>query len=150
MEPVPGWNSRLGPIEAAILEVKLRHLPAMIERRRQIAARYRAELAGLGLRLPGDREGAVHAYHLYVVACSGRDIRDGLRAHLAERGIMAGIHYEHPVHLQPAYRGRLVAKVLPVTESIAGRILSLPIYPELREDQQSLIIAAVRDSLGSP
>jgi dTDP-4-amino-4,6-dideoxygalactose transaminase len=145
MSALPGWNSRLGSLEAAILEVKLKSLPAMIAARRQIAARYLESLAGLPLLLPRAREGSEHAWHLFVIRCEDQEARHGLKQHLATRGIMAGLHYPLPVHLQPAYRGRCRTTGMASTEAIVPQILSIPIYPELRADQQSRVIAAIRE-----
>jgi dTDP-4-amino-4,6-dideoxygalactose transaminase len=139
---MPGWNSRLGPLQAAILDVKLKHLPEIIKLRRQIASRYWEALADLPLILPVDREGSQHAYHLYVARCS---TRGGLLEYLVAKGIIAGIHYAVPVHSQPAYAGRLETHSLTNTEAIAAEILSLPLYPELTEHQQNAVISAVRD-----
>jgi dTDP-4-amino-4,6-dideoxygalactose transaminase len=141
---MPGWNSRLGPLEAAILEVKLRYLPQMVAARRQIAERYEMNLADLNLVLPQEREGSRHAFHLYVMRCKNGSQRDKLLHHLRDRGVVAGIHYPVPVHLQPAYRGRVDARALAHTEAIANQIISLPIYPELTGAQQKAVIAGVR------
>ena len=141
----PGWNSRLGPIEAAILEVKLRHLPGMIGMRRQIAAHYLASLEGLPLLLPHGREGSEHAYHLFVIRCEEARIRRQLLQHLADRGILAGIHYPAPVHAQPAYEGRCTMDGLARTEAVSGRILSIPLYPELTFRQRDRTVAALQD-----
>jgi dTDP-4-amino-4,6-dideoxygalactose transaminase len=139
---MPGWNSRLGPLQAAILDVKLKHLPEIIKLRRQIANRYSDALADLPLILPFDREGSQHAYHLYVARCS---TRRSLLEYLVAKGIVAGIHYAAPVHSQPAYAGRLETRSLTNTERIAGQILSLPLYPELTEQQQNAVISAICD-----
>jgi dTDP-4-amino-4,6-dideoxygalactose transaminase len=144
MSLLPGWNSRLGPLQAAILQAKLRHLPAMVEARRRIASVYHRELAGLPLMLPHEREGSCHAYHLYVIRCESGAVRQALRDHLARHGVMAGIHYQAPVHRQPAYEGRLRQSGLDVTERLAGKVLSLPIYPELPQSLQEKVIGAVR------
>ena len=146
----PGWNSRLGPLQAAILDVKLRHLPEMTGLRRQLAGRYGKGLAGLPLLLPDGRDGSRHAYHLYVACCDDAATRDRLRRHLADAGIAAGIHYATPVHLQPAYKGRVGNLPLPVTEAVAGRIISLPLYPELTGPQQDRVIAAIREFFKGP
>lgn len=140
----PGWNSRLGPIEAAILDVKLRHLPAAISARRALAAGYGTALDDLPLTLPRDRPGAVHAYHLFVVLTQDGRTREALRAHLGERGIAAQIHYPAPVHVQPAYAGRLRQGDLSETEAIAPRLLSLPLYPELGPERQERVVEAAR------
>jgi dTDP-4-amino-4,6-dideoxygalactose transaminase len=127
---IPGFNSRLDELQAAVLRVKLRALDADNDRRRAIAALYDRGLAEVpGVVLPRERAGARHVYHLYAARLQERD-----RAleHLKARGIHAGIHYPVPVHLQPAYAGRTAAPgSLPVTERAAREVLSLPMYPEL-------------------
>jgi dTDP-4-amino-4,6-dideoxygalactose transaminase len=129
---IPGLNSRLDELQAAILRVKLRYLDAENTRRRQLAQRYGKALAGAEVRLPQIRPGVTHVYHQYVVR-SGR--RDALRARLREHGIGTLIHYPTPVHAQPAYAGRLsIGQGLPHTEAAVCEILSLPIYPELRDE----------------
>ncbi len=137
---VPGWNSRLDELQAAILRVKLSHLDEMTARRREIAARYTAGLRDLPLVLPGDVDGATHVYHLFVIRSAERE---ALRAHLATRSIHAGLHYAEPVHVQPAYVERFPAS-LPVTERIVHEILSLPMYPELSDADVDRVIDAVR------
>ncbi len=129
---IPGINTRLDPIQAAILAVKLPHLAADNERRQAVAARYDEGLAGLPLVLPRRRADATHVYHQYVVRSRARD---ALRQHLGAARIGTGIHYPVPVHLQPAYRGRLAEYPtgLPETARATSEILSLPIYPQLAE-----------------
>src|SRR5262249_50312054 len=99
-----GWNSRLDELQAAILRVKLQFLEADNERRRRIAALYDHLLADSDLILPRQRDGATHVFHLYVVRS---DERDDLLTQLHEDGVGALVHYPIPVHLQPAYLGRL-------------------------------------------
>jgi dTDP-4-amino-4,6-dideoxygalactose transaminase len=138
---VPGLNSRLDEVQAAILRVKLRHLDADNRRRRDLAARYDALLADSGLTLPRPGPAVTHVYHQYVVAGPRRD---ELRTHLRARGIGTLIHYPVPVHLQPAYRGRLPAPVpLDHTEETCRRILSLPMYPELSPQQAEAVAGAI-------
>ena len=138
---IPGLNSRLDEIQAAILRVKLRHLDAENVRRVSIAAEYDRLLAGSGLALPEIRPGAMHVYHQYVVRAANRD---RLQSHLRTLGIGALIHYPVPVHLQPAYAGRLPgADALPVTEAAARQVLSLPMFPELTDEQVRITAAAV-------
>lgn len=139
----PGLNSRLDPIQAAILRSKLPALDADNARRAAIAKRYDESLAGLPLERPAARRDASHAYHLYVVAC---DDRDGLMARLAEHQIGSAIHYPVPVHRQKGYAEHAVVSVggLPVTDAAAGRILSLPIYPELDLGTASQIADRIR------
>lgn len=138
-----GCNSRLGPIEAAILDVKLRHLPSMLVKRRELSARYRQLLSGCPLSLPVDRPGTLHAYHLFVVRTNDGPSRDALKRHLTDRGISVQVHYPAPVHLQPAYLGRLKHGDLPHTFSIYPCVLSLPLYPELTTSQQQCVIDAI-------
>jgi dTDP-4-amino-4,6-dideoxygalactose transaminase len=147
---MPGWNSRLGPLQAAILEVKLRHLPQMVHARRQIAERYDSNFADLQLVLPREREGSHHAFHLYVMRCKDSSQRDKLLQHLSARGVAAGIHYPVPVHLQPAYRDRVATRALLNTEAVTHQVISLPIYPELTAPQQEAVVAGVREFHEAP
>ncbi len=134
-----GVNSRLDELQAAILRVKLAHLDARNARRRCIAASYDEALRGKALA-PSARPGAVHVYHLYVVRSPERD---ALQARLRAAGIGTGIHYPLPVHMQPAYRGRIVLGPAGcrATEAAAEQILSLPMYPELTDAQ---VVAGLR------
>jgi dTDP-4-amino-4,6-dideoxygalactose transaminase len=139
-----GMNSRLDELQAAILRVKLARLEAHNARRRAIAARYREGLAGLPLTLPAERDGALHVWHQYVIRLQDRE---RVRAALAERGIGAAVHYPEPVHLQPAYRGRLPLgpSGLAATEALAGEILSLPMYPQLTDADVDRVIEGLRE-----
>jgi len=145
-----GINSRLDPLQAAILAVKLPALAAQNARRQAIAAVYDAGLAGVLLGLPRRRAEADHVFHQYVVrVASGVGGRDALRERLRAAGIGTGIHYPVPVHLQPAYRGRLAVSPsgLPETERAAGEILSLPIYPQLGDAAAERVVAEIRRAL---
>jgi dTDP-4-amino-4,6-dideoxygalactose transaminase len=138
---VPGWNTRLDELQAAILRVKLRHLDDDNAARSRIAALYRTLLEGADVTLPIERDGVRHAYHLFV-ARSAR--RDALLAHLERLGVRALVHYPVPVHLQPAYRDRLRGRdALPETEAAALQVLSLPMYPELAEQDVRRVADAV-------
>jgi dTDP-4-amino-4,6-dideoxygalactose transaminase len=138
-----GQNSRLDELQAAILRVKLRHLDRANESRRLLAAHYRRLLAGCAhVRAPETRPGSEHVFHLFVVRA---DRRDALLAHLKSRDIHAGIHYPVPIHLQPAYRGRIRCSAMPVTEALAGSLLSLPLYPELTVDEVAVVAAAIAE-----
>jgi dTDP-4-amino-4,6-dideoxygalactose transaminase len=137
----PGFNSRLDELQAAILNVKLAHLDAANARRRTIARRYLAAFAELPIALPRAQPDCESVYHLFVVRTA---LRDRLKAHLQEQGVIAGIHYPVPCHHHPAYRARFGAVSLPVTEQIVGEILSLPMYPELTDDQVERVIDGVR------
>jgi dTDP-4-amino-4,6-dideoxygalactose transaminase len=126
---VKGFNHRLDTLQAAVLRVKLRHLDEWNAWRREHAAAYTALLQGGGVTTPRPADGVEPVWHLYVVEV---DDRDRLREELAARGIQTGVHYPVPVHLQPAYADLgLKAGSFPHTERLAGRILSLPMYPEL-------------------
>ena len=129
-----GMNSRLDELQAAILNIKLKHLDADNMRRREIANEYNKLLAGLDLVLPVERSETQHVYHQYVVSCKHQD---KIKNQLAEREIFTGIHYAVPGHLYGGYAQKCVLPNdgLPVTERIAQKILSLPIYPEMTLDQ---------------
>lgn len=146
---VPGWNTRLDPIQAAVLAAKLPHLDEANDARRRLAARYDEQLSGLPLRLPARHPDAHAVYHLYVVEAEDAVTRDALGSHLLKSGIAAGIHYPTPVHQQPAYAGRLRCGPLPVSERLAATVLSLPLYPELSGAEQDQVIAAVRSFFGA-
>lgn len=125
----PGFNSRLDELQSAVLRVKLRHLDEENARRRVLAARYTSLLRGTAVLVPEERVNEQHVYHQYVVRVRRRD---AARAHLSSKGIGTLIHYPVPVHLQPAYRGRIpLVGALPKTEEVAAQVISLPIYPEL-------------------
>jgi dTDP-4-amino-4,6-dideoxygalactose transaminase len=138
-----GINSRLDPIQAAILGVKLRSLEADNARRQVIADSYDRGLTGLPLALPARRPQATHVFHQYVIRLAERD---ALRAALQAAGIGSGIHYPVPVHQQPAYSGRLACgpSGLGVTERAAPQILSLPIYPQISDEAVDRVIAEIR------
>lgn len=140
---IEGWNSRMDPLQAAILSVKLRHLPAQIERRRTLAAKYTQALAGLPLTLPVELPNCRHAYHLFVIRVADVGTREGLREHLRGIGVNAGIHYPFPVHLQQAYSGALLVGSMEVTEAAAGTVLSLPLYPEMADADVDRVCSGV-------
>jgi aminotransferase EvaB len=134
-------NSRLDEIQAAVLLAKLPHLDRWNTRRRDIAARYSRGLRNIRIRVPAVR-GGEYVAHLYVIVCEDRD---NLRAHLGAAGIATDVHYPVPDHQQRvlAARGRWPA--MPVTESLSARVLTLPCYPELTDDEADFIIARVND-----
>jgi aminotransferase EvaB len=138
-----GYNSRLDEVQAAILRLKLPLVTHWVERRREIAARYRAELAGTPLGLPVECDYGEHAFYLYVAE---HDDRDGMIKRLADRNILCNISYPWPIHLMRgyAYLG-YKAGDFPVAEAKATRIFSLPMYPYLTDDQVGTVIAAVKD-----
>lgn len=138
-----GRNSRLDELQAALLRVKLPYLAAANQARRERAAWYAELLADLPITLPLDTPG--HIYHLYVITLADRQQRDALRAYLLAAGIGCDVHYPTPAHLQPAYASlNYQPGALPVTENYAGRILSLPLFPELTRAELELVAETVR------
>jgi dTDP-4-amino-4,6-dideoxygalactose transaminase len=137
-----GRNSRLDELQAAILRIKLRHLDGDNRRRRQLASEYAGRLANQPLRIPATRDQVEHVFHLYVVITGNRR---SLTDHLRRNDIHVAIHYPVPVHLQPAYRGRLrTAESMRVTEDLSHEVLSLPVYPELESRQLEEIVRTLK------
>ncbi len=171
-----GYNSRLDALQAAVLNVKLPHLPGWVERRRAIAARYQRELADLpGVQLPASG-GEGHSWNQFVVrvpqcparsaACGGgctpsadsatfglpeACCRDWLKQQLQDQGVSTIIYYPIPIHRQPAYAELGYGPgSLPVTERLCSEVLSLPIFPELTVEQQGQVIRVLRQLVSSP
>jgi len=136
----PGWNTRLDEIQAAILRVKLKHLDFDNARRFKLANLYSEGLFETGIALPMLQKDAVHVYHLYVIRVKERG---SLKAYLRSKDIGATVHYPAPVHLQPAYEK--IAVSLPNTEIAAREVLSLPMYPELTENQVQFVIDSIKE-----
>lgn len=137
-----GTNSRLDTVQAAILRAKLRRLDSWNERRREIAQIYLESLAGSPLELPREVESRRHVYHLFVVETRERDV---FRRELGNRGVETLVHYPRAVHQQPAYADLArPAGGLAVSERLVREIVSLPLYPELRDDEIVLVADAVR------
>lgn len=138
-----GYNARLDAWQAAVLRIKLPLLDSWNAKRRLVADRYRALLADLDeIRLPSEPSWAEGNYHLYVIHA---DRREQLRQHLAAAGIGSGLHYPLPLHLQAAYRYLGLPKgSFPITEALAERLLSLPMHPELSEDDVEYVAEQVR------
>jgi dTDP-4-amino-4,6-dideoxygalactose transaminase len=143
---VAGGNSRLDELQAAVLRMRLSRLDHENAMRRRIAEAYRERLAGLAdvLRLPGCDPQDEHAYHLFVVRTQQRD---ALAAGLDERGIASMVHYPRPPHLQRAFAEAPLRLPLPVTETLAREVLSLPLWPQLSEPQIDRVASAVREVL---
>jgi len=138
-----GYNYRLDGIQAAVLNVKLRHLDDWNRSRRRLAHRYTEALSGLPVETPAEKRG--HVYHLYVIQV---DDREGLGKFLGDQGIATGVHYPLPLHQQPALKDLAGSKKrLPVTERVAERILSLPMFPEMTDAQQDRVVEGVRSFL---
>jgi len=140
-----GYNYRMDALQAAILSAKLPHLKEWTESRRRVAHRYNQLLKGLPVQTPLEKYR--HVYHLYVIQC---DNREGLAKALKEEGIATGVHYPLPLNLQPCFKdlscwgpGRF-----PVTEKLASRIISLPIFPELTEEEQDKVVECIRKFFG--
>lgn len=139
-----GMNSRLDPLQAAVLRAKLPYLDEWTQRRRAIAGLYGKALADTGLMLPHVPDWAEPAWHLYVVASPARD---ALQARLAKAGIGTLIHYPIPPHRQAAYADLgITAGALPLAERLACEVLSLPIGPHLSEADAGKVIAAVKEA----
>lgn len=138
---VKAGNCRLDSIQAAVLDVKLDHLDAWNDARRRHAAKYDALLSDIGVSPPPKLNDEGHVYHLYAIEVEGRDrVMEALR----ERGIATGIHYPIPIHLQPAYADLGLAHgAFARIERSAGRLLSLPMFPELSDEQIDLVVDAL-------
>jgi len=141
MNEIRGLNSRLDPLQAAVLRVKLKHLDEWNKARRAIAARYLEGLTGRDLVLPFVPDWADPVWHLFVVR---NGMRDKLQQRLNEAGIDTLIHYPIPPHLQGAYADLAIVKgALPVAERIHEEVLSLPIFPSMTFEQVNRVIDAV-------
>lgn len=142
-----GVNSRLDELQAAILRVKLRTLPERLEKRRMLAGVYEAMLDGVAVvERPVVRRDCVHGWHLYVVRCAERE---AMMAHLSGLGIPVAVHYPVPIHQQPGYvKHAERSPALPVTERLAGEVLSLPLHPYLDEAGLAEVVAGLRSFEG--
>ncbi len=139
-----GYNSRLDDLHAAVLRVKLKHVDEWSERRREIARLYDTGLAEAPMTLPFAPSGYEHVYHLYVIE---NDDRDGLQGYLDSKGITALTHYPIAIHQQEGFPWSRPARItpLPVTEKSAASVLSLPMYPELTDEEVERVIEEVRN-----
>lgn len=145
LHDVKGYGERMDTLQAAILSAKLDHLADWTDARRRLAARYSKLLASCDVVLPSVSAAADPAWHLYVIRTPARD---ALLAHLEANGIGASVHYPVPLHLQPAYADLGYRRGdLPVTETVADTCLSLPIYPEMTDEQQDSVIDAIKEFL---
>jgi dTDP-4-amino-4,6-dideoxygalactose transaminase len=143
LHQIIGYNFRLEAIQAAILNVKLKYLEGWNESRRRHAARYAELLKDTNLVLPTEMPYARHAYHLYVVQSENRD---ELQKQLSHAGIQTGIHYPIPIHLQPAYTSLNYQRGdFPAAERQSDRVLSLPMFPELNDEQIQSVVSAIRN-----
>jgi len=137
-----GYNGRLDAIQAGFLRVKLRQLEGWNDERRAAARRYNELLAALSsIVTPFEPSSSNAVYHLYVIRCADRE---GLGEHLKSQGIATGLHYPIPLHLQNCYKSWGYGKgSFPVTEKVAGEILSLPMFPGLTGEQQQRVVSAI-------
>jgi dTDP-4-amino-4,6-dideoxygalactose transaminase len=141
------FNYRMDGLQGAILSVKLAHLPRWTDRRRQVAALYDELLADTPVTTPACPAALEHVYHVYAIL---HPERDRLAKGLAEAGVATGLHYPRPVHLQPAYADLGAGPgSFPVSEALASNFLSLPIFPELTQDQQVHICETLHALLAS-
>ena len=136
-----GYHSRLDGLQAAILRVKLPYLARWTDRREEIARAYQAGITSGEMVVPTGRPVAQHVFHLFVIRTQKRD---ELKKYLEARGIGSIIHYEFPIHLQDAYSflGHVPGS-LPKTETAAKEILSLPLFPELTDEEVETVIDAI-------
>jgi dTDP-4-amino-4,6-dideoxygalactose transaminase len=148
---IVGINSRLDTFQAAVLRVKLRHLPAAVEARQTIAERYSRMFTDAGLvtqdrlTLPATDPHAFHVWNQYGIRVAG-DRRDALRSHLADRGVSTEIYYPVPMHRQKCFRCLNVdGRQLPETEKASAEILHLPVFPSLSEAQQQRVVEGIAD-----
>ncbi len=138
---IEGFNHRMDSIQAAVLSVKLKCLNAWNAKRREIAQRYRQGLEGL-VECPKERPDVYGVYHVFAVRTP---VREKLKGYLLQHGIETGIHYPVPLHVQPSLRFLGYSRgQFPVTEQAADHLLSLPIYPEMTEEQVEFVIGRVR------
>jgi dTDP-4-amino-4,6-dideoxygalactose transaminase len=140
-----GMNTRLDEMQAAILRVKLPALDAANTRRREIASMYAAQLGEADFVLPVERANTRHVYHQYVIRTPNRD---ALREFLLQRGVVTSVLYPRPVHLQPAYLHcvEIGAGGLVTTERLCREILSLPLYPELTDDEVEIVCRLILEA----
>jgi dTDP-4-amino-4,6-dideoxygalactose transaminase len=138
-----GFNYRMDAMQGAVLGIKMKHIARWTARRRELADRYFTLLCDLPLELPSVRANCEPVWHLFVVQ---HPERDRIRAELEVRGIQTGLHYPIPVHLQPAYRGLgYEPGDFPVTERVARECFTLPLFPEITEQQQDVVVRALEE-----
>ncbi|HEY80983.1 MAG TPA: DegT/DnrJ/EryC1/StrS family aminotransferase [Caldilineae bacterium] len=145
-----GYGHRLDGIQAAILGAKLPHLDAWNAGRRERAARYDELLADLPVTTPEHLPYTEPVYHCYTIRLEEGVDRDVIVRHLKAQGVGVGVHYPIPLHLQPAYRFlELEPGAFPISEAMAKRVLSLPLYAELTDEQQDDVVATLKEALSA-
>lgn len=147
-----GTNARIDALQARVLSVKLPRLALWTRRRREIAQAYNRAFEGIaGLRTPegsDERAGSLfeHVFHQYTLRVEGEGVRDRLRGALTDRAIGSEVYYPIPLHRQKAFSGNpTIHGPLAVSEGLSREVLSLPVFPELREEEQARVIDAVRE-----
>lgn len=139
-----GVNSRLDTLQAAILNVKLKYLDSYTEARRQVASRYDRALGSIDrLLIPAREKNSTHVFHQYTIQLTTGS-RDEFKSYLQGNGIPSMIYYPLPVHFQEAYRHFAQHEDFPVAESLCGKVLSLPIHTEMKEEDQNRIIETIK------
>lgn len=140
---VIGDNCRMEAFQGAVLGVKIKYIGEWTEKRRKNAQYYNKLMKGFDAALPYEADYARHVYHVYAIRAKGRD---KLREFLGKNGVATGVHYPIPVHLQKAYSFMGIRKgAFPIAEKVAGEILSIPMYPELSEEQMEYVSSTIRD-----
>ena len=139
-----GYNSRLDEMQAAILRVKLKHIDEFNRERRRVAHRYSEGLKGLPVVTPYEDGLGVHVYHQYTVLADQRDV---IMKALQDAGISCAIYYPVPLHQQNVFKTDCAGLSLPVTESLAARCFSLPIYPELSNADIDRIVSVIKTAI---
>jgi len=145
---IEGYNGRLDAIQAGVLRIKLKRLEDWNRSRRENAAYYNELLFEIpGVTIPVEADFAVSVYHLYVIFI---DDRDRLQQFLGDKGIATGLHYPMPLHLQKAYEHLGFKEgAFPVTENVAGRLLSLPMYPQLSKEQIKYVAESIKEFMNN-
>jgi len=141
---IVGYNSRLDELQAVVLRAKLPHIDHYNQQRRRVAHRYSAGLAGLGIQTPHEDGIGLHVYHQYTMLTDRREV---IQKALADRQIASAIYYPVPLHQQKVFADIAAGQSFPITESVAARCLSLPIYPELSDAAVDEICAVIRQAL---
>ncbi len=141
---IPGYNYRMEGIQGAVLDVKLKYLKSWTDKRRKNAYLYNELLENADVVTPFELKDARHVYHLYVIRVKNRE---KVMNFLNKNGIATGMHYPIPIHMQPAYKAMNMKGKLPVTEKVVNEIISLPMFPELTEDQIDYVAQKVKEAV---
>lgn len=139
-----GYNSRLDEIQAVILRAKLKRIPAFNEGRRRVAGLYSSLLRDSGIKCPFEDGKGVHVYHQYTVLT---ERREKIMENLAKAGIASAVYYPIPLHRQEVFAADYAQVSLPAAEDVAGRCMSLPVFPEMTEEQVTEVVSAIKQVL---